>query len=134
MQPQNRSRVTLVAVDWEKAAREAAYRLEDLCKNCGYSLRTVQRFVSQKFRVSLRAFVNDMRLARAVTLLRTGLPVKEVAIELGYKQTSHFVRCYRAKFGITPGAHGSRMLESGVFPAKLDVPDSSQPDSRSDAA
>src|SRR6476469_1099575 len=124
MQPQNRSRVTLVAVDWEKVAQESGYRLADLCKLCGYSLRTVQRFVSQKFRVSLRGFVNDMRLVRASTLLRTGLPVKEVAIELGYKQTSHFVRCYRAKFGITPGVHGSRMADSSVFPAQLSDPDS----------
>jgi transcriptional regulator GlxA family with amidase domain len=89
--------------DWPARAVEAGYSLEVLARNCGYSLRSLQRHVSERFRMSLRDFVAEMRLQHAGRLLGSGFSVKEVAFALAYKRSSHFVRCYRQRFGTTPG-------------------------------
>jgi AraC-like DNA-binding protein len=53
--------------------------------------------------ISLCRFVKQRRLLRAEHLLRdTFLSVKEVCAVAGFSDTSHFVRDFRKKFGLTP--------------------------------
>ncbi|HSK64645.1 MAG TPA: AraC family transcriptional regulator [Pyrinomonadaceae bacterium] len=55
---------------------------------------------------SVNQYVRERRLARAEHLLRTTfLSIKEVKTEAGLSSTSHFVRCFKQKYGITPGAY-----------------------------
>ena len=44
------------------------------------------------------------RLMKAVELLVSGCAVKEVAFEVGYKQSSAFVEMFRTALGATPKA------------------------------
>lgn len=65
--------------------------------------------LNQKFRAlldqSTNEFIQNVRLERAADLLlkQQGLPVGDVAFQTGFKSTSYFVRCFREKFGETPG-------------------------------
>lgn len=65
--------------------------------------------LNQKFRAlldqSTNEFIQSVRLERAADLLlkQQGLPVGEIASQTGFKSTSYFVRCFREKFGETPG-------------------------------
>lgn len=51
-------------------------------------------------------FVNQIRLARARTLLATtGLPINDIAWRIGYASRSHFSRAFRTAFGTDPSSY-----------------------------
>lgn len=55
---------------------------------------------------SISQYLRERRLERAEFLLRTTfLSIKEVKTEAGLSSTSHFVRYFKQKYGITPGAY-----------------------------
>ena len=70
--PPRRLRLETI-VDWEPLVIEANYSVKNLAARCGYSVRSLQRFVSSKFNRGLLDFIADLRLRRARTLLRAGL-------------------------------------------------------------
>lgn len=47
----------------------------------------------------------QLRLNKALELLRSGKPVNEVALETGFFDQSHFTRAFKKKFGTTPGQY-----------------------------
>jgi AraC family transcriptional regulator len=52
------------------------------------------------------AYVMDERVARAKTLLlRTGIPLAEVAHQCGFADQSHMNRVFGARVGATPGQY-----------------------------
>lgn len=51
-------------------------------------------------------YLNEYRLQRAAELLHTtGEPVDAIARQCGFKQSSHFGKCFKAKTGQTPRAY-----------------------------
>jgi AraC-like DNA-binding protein len=98
------TRIRLAAVrDWDTLLAQADYNIPRLAALCGYSVRTLERFTMQQFQVSLLHFIKEKRLQQAHQLLQRSGMVKEVAMELGYKQASHFSRQFRQRFGLAPG-------------------------------
>lgn len=54
---------------------------------------------------TLHEYILGERLRRAYDLLlTTDLPLEQIANDLAFADESHFVRCFRAHFGVTPGA------------------------------
>lgn len=63
--------------------------------------RLCRRFTGQGF----GAYVAEMRLGHAAELLRnTRMTVDEISFECGYGYSSHFVRCFKQRYGLTPTA------------------------------
>jgi AraC-like DNA-binding protein len=89
-------------VHWDPLIAESGYSVKKLAAHCGYSVRTLQRFITNKFKRGLLDFIADVRLRNAHALLQTGVSVKEAAADLGYKQSSHFCRCFKERYGMTP--------------------------------
>ncbi len=53
---------------------------------------------------TVHAYVRERRLLHACYLLRaTRLPIAFIATETGFADESHFVRSFKARFGVTPG-------------------------------
>lgn len=53
-----------------------------------------------------RDYLRHVRVERGKALLeRTDLPVGEIALQAGFSDAPHFVRTFRAKVGVTPGAY-----------------------------
>jgi AraC-like DNA-binding protein len=51
-------------------------------------------------------YLIQMRLKRACELLETtGLPVKDIAREVGYPDPGYFGRAFRSQYGVSPGEH-----------------------------
>lgn len=60
---------------------------------------------------SLVAYVNDVRRARARTLLtHTDLPIKEIAARCGYRDEYYFSTVFRKGVGCAPGRYRERTL------------------------
>jgi AraC-like DNA-binding protein len=75
----------------------------DLANAAAMSTRSFERALTRATGVTPRRLVEDLRLAEARDRLATGREtVSSVALDLGYKSLSHFVRRFRATFGVTP--------------------------------
>jgi AraC-like DNA-binding protein len=95
-------RLLLVNGRWEELAGTAHYDANELAKLCGISTRQLQRHFRQNFHRSPQDWLNERRLIIARELLLTGESVKKVALDLGFKQTSHFCRQFKSQNKMTP--------------------------------
>ena len=77
--------------------------LEDFALLTGSSVSTFQRTFRQRTGTSPRRWIIEKRMARARDLLsRQNYRTRDLALAVGYRNTSHFIRQYRATFGHTP--------------------------------
>ena len=78
----------------------------------GLSESRLDHLFRQKFQLSCAEYVRNERMNAANRWLQTGeLPVREVAVRVGYSHVSNFSRAYRTRFGETP----ARTLRRGAF-------------------
>ncbi len=62
--------------------------------------------------VAPRQYLKALRIQRACHLLEaTLLGVREIALEVGYKDDSHFMRDFKKVRGVTPSQYRSNFLE-----------------------
>src|SRR5436305_14326778 len=94
---------------WDKLANDAEYKPSRLARVCGVSLRTLQRHFSEKYSVTISAWLTSVRLRAAYARIVAGDRVKEVAFDLGYKQLSHFSREFKRFHGIAPSFLNRRL-------------------------
>ena len=83
-------------------------RLERLSVLTGISpfhlLRTFRRWIG----LSPSQYQRQIRIVHAKRLLRTGLPVVQVAADTGFVDQSHLTRHFRLVVGVTPGQYAQR--------------------------
>ena len=95
-------RLVLVRRDWEALAEAAHYDARKLADLCEVSVRHLQRHFRRNFYCSPQSWLNQRRLLLAQRLLLKGESVKKVALDLGFKQTSHFCRQFKSHSNMTP--------------------------------
>ena len=78
--------------------------LAGLCRDCGISMRTMERAFLRELGMTVDDWRRQARLMKAVELLVEGRGVKEVAARVGYRQPSAFVETFRQGMGATPKA------------------------------
>ena len=77
--------------------------LPDLADEIGLSLKKLKEGFKQLYGSTVYQFVLDHKMNHARQLLGTGsYNVNEVAIQLGYSNSSHFIEAFKKKFGTTP--------------------------------
>lgn len=96
---------------WEKLAEQSRYRPVALAELVGISMRTLQRYFRARYNTTVTECLRDLRLNRAMKLVKDCDSVKEVAFELDYKQASHFTRDFKKKYGVPPRA----LMSSGRY-------------------
>jgi len=108
----SRIRATLIAM--EKHI-DGTLPIEKLAAQVGLSRRQLERIFLDKVGISPAVAYNHVRLQRARTLLtRTKAPLIEVALDVGFNNTSHFARCCKRVLGLTP-----TQIRLGVDPVAL---------------
>jgi AraC-like DNA-binding protein len=69
----------------------------------GLSSRQLDRIFVQQFGRTPRAYAEERRVETARRLLRQdGLPIKQIAFQLGFRQPSYFTHWFRARVGLSP--------------------------------
>jgi len=66
--------------------------------------RLLRTFRAQ-FGLPPHAYQNQLRLHRAKALLAQGLPIVQVAVDVGFTDQSHLNRHFKRMFGVTPGQY-----------------------------
>lgn len=78
-------------------------RLEDLCRQFGRSRSHISHLFKKKTGVSIREYCSDLCLEDARhLLLMSDRSVTEIAYDTGFCDPSYFIRCFKAKFGLSP--------------------------------
>ena len=78
--------------------------VDELAERFKVSRVTVFRAFKEKFGISPKGFIEDMRFRKATKLLADlRLEVKEIAFQCGFKDQSHFSCQFKRKFGASPG-------------------------------
>ncbi len=78
--------------------------LEQLAALSGLGTRQFQRLFRRALGQTAMAFYRDLRLAKADDLLRQStLSVLDVGLATGFGNAAHFARCFRARYGVSPG-------------------------------
>ena len=97
------SRWRLDILDFMEKNYKYDLSIEDMANYTGRSLATFKRDFSRLSDLSPRNWLTERRLKAARHLLSaTDWPVYKVMKESGFKNFSHFSRCYREHFGETP--------------------------------
>lgn len=79
--------------------------LDEWSNEVGASKRTLSRLFTAQTGMSFRAWRQQRRLLRAIELLVTGESVTNIALELGYDNTSAFIAMFRRCLGTTPAKY-----------------------------
>lgn len=78
-------------------------RIEELARVCSLSVYYFCRMFKTGTGYTVSAYINNFRLGKAATLLRTtDLPVASVAALVGYHDECYFSRCFRSWAGMPP--------------------------------
>jgi transcriptional regulator GlxA family with amidase domain len=87
---------------WERLAEAARYDAKELAKLCHLSVRQLERDFRRNLGRTPQDWLNEQRLIVAQQMLQAGAMVKVVALELGFKQVSHFCRQFKTQHHLTP--------------------------------
>ncbi|MBK5940157.1 DNA-binding response regulator [Halochromatium roseum] len=94
--------------------------LNELARLVGTNQPRLSKGFRTLFGTTVFGFVRECRLRRARELLaETQLPVKSIALEVGYRSTSDLTRAIKDKYGLTPTVLRQRLR---VAPRRQDEP------------
>lgn len=81
-----------------------SFGVSELADALHMSRSNLLRKVKKETNLSVSQLINQVRLTRAMELLRTStLNVSEVAHAVGFGSTSYFIKCFREYYGYPPG-------------------------------
>jgi AraC-like DNA-binding protein len=90
--------------NWPEMGQKANWSAATLARNCGVSIRTLQRFFTKEMGKSPQKWLRRCRLKLAEEKLQQST-IKIVASELGYKQPNHFSREFKRQYGCPPKSY-----------------------------
>ncbi|TAL02483.1 MAG: AraC family transcriptional regulator [Verrucomicrobia bacterium] len=96
------ARLPITQQEWERLAVLAEYAPAKLAALRAVSLRQLERDVKRQFGLTPRKWLDKQRIVAAKEKLITLRSVKCAAMELGFKQASHFCRQFKLEYNLTP--------------------------------
>lgn len=93
----------VVLVDFVQTHHSRCLSSGDLARHVNLSPSRVRQILCQQLGMSPTQLIRATRLQNAERMVRTTfLTIKEIAVAVGLKDTSHFVRDFKAQYGVTP--------------------------------
>ena len=78
-------------------------KVESLASSLGISKRQIERLFQQEMNQPVQQYCRQLRLAYGYwLLLNSPKPITEIATITGFSDSSHFNRCFRTQFSMTP--------------------------------
>lgn len=87
---------------WLRLAHEARFNAADMAALSGITLRQLERNAQKVLGCTPQQWLDEQRMVAAQVLLREADTIKEVSIQLGFSQPSHFCRQFKQYFELTP--------------------------------
>ncbi|MEQ8520452.1 MAG: helix-turn-helix domain-containing protein [Cytophagales bacterium] len=101
------------------------FGVQDLADLLSISKSTLLRTVKKHSSMSVNHFIREIRLEHAKNKLEESeLSISEIAFQTGFSSPSYFIKCFRDRYGISPGEHRQNpemaVKESSVISPKSD--------------
>jgi AraC-like DNA-binding protein len=91
---------------------ELPFNIEDIAKNMGITERALQNGFRIKTGLTVLQYVLQLRMDKAKTLLvRSDLTISDIGLEVGYSDSSFFIRVFKKTTGVAPGKYRSNFSE-----------------------
>lgn len=101
--PLSRSRIVSRALVAMQANIENPVKIDMIARACGRSQRDLQIRFARELGTSPYVAYRRLRLSAARNLLQSSqLPISEIALRIGYEDSSAMTRAFRSEFGMTP--------------------------------
>jgi AraC-like DNA-binding protein/quercetin dioxygenase-like cupin family protein len=84
--------------------------LEEICKDCGASKRTVERLFYLQTAMTFGRWRQQLRLLHGLRALALGSKVTSAALDAGYNSPSAFIAAFRKSMGFTPKQYYSATI------------------------
>jgi AraC-like DNA-binding protein len=104
---------------WEQLAETAQYNGSELARLCNLSTRQLRRVMRRDLGCAPKEWLNERRLVAARRSLLSGDSVKKVALDLGFKQSSHFCRRFKSFNHMTPSEFVSSQASIDSCPQQI---------------
>lgn len=102
----------------------------ELASSVNLSIRQMERLFHHHLGLPPTRYYLRMRIERARFLLReTPLPIFDIALATGFASASHFSKCFRAQFGVSPSSErrSKKAFESSSATTTRQLPKNSSP-------
>ncbi len=96
---------------WIHLAEHAGFQSCRLAQQIGLSRRQVERYIKRHFGLTPQQWLRQLRMTRAVELIRVMHSVKEVAYALGFSQVSSFCHQFKAHHGMTCSEYAAAIAQ-----------------------
>jgi len=99
----HRSQKLAAAIAAMEGNLDAPLSVNVLANRAGLTRRQLHRLFRHHTHMSPREYYRDLRLRHArLMLLNTVTPILDIAVSTGFTTHSHFTKCYRQRFGVSP--------------------------------
>jgi AraC family transcriptional activator of mar-sox-rob regulon len=118
-----RERICAVT-NWIDAHLDAAVGLRELAARFGLSRTLLTREFRRHTGTSVIGYITSRRLEQAAMALVTGAgDVTAAAYASGFANLSHFHRCFKAAYGLTPATFRRKVVEEGgaIIPTRTKI-------------
>jgi len=78
------------------------FTVKELSSHMALSSRQLQRKLNALINTTASDYIRSYRLNQGAILLKQGLPVTSVAIEVGFSSQNYFSQCFKAYFDVSP--------------------------------
>ena len=92
-------------VDWLSEVLHLPIKVSDMAEKVLMTERTFYRKFTSEIGLTPSKFLETLRLQRAKELLESGISVKRVTVEVGYRSEAAFRNAFKIKFGLSPSMH-----------------------------
>jgi AraC-like DNA-binding protein len=113
----SRTNVVRVARDYIHAHFAERVCLSSLAGVCGVSPFHLIRVFRKAVGVPPHAYLKQLRVARAMTMLGEGTAPAHVAYACGFSDQSHLTRAFKSTYGFPPGVYQRASRASAVVPS-----------------
>jgi TolB-like protein/AraC-like DNA-binding protein len=107
--------ITRLTAAIEKNIANEQFGVSELADEMNMSRSNLLRKVKKEYNLSVSQLISQIRLTRAMELLRTtSQNVSEVSHQVGFNSSSYFIKCFREYYGYPPGEVGKRESTSTI--------------------
>ncbi len=86
--------------------------LEDAAKNVSMSYSYFSRVFKREFHTSFSKYITNIRVQKSMEFLTgTDMSIADIAMECGFSNLSHYIKCFKEEKGITPNKFRSIINE-----------------------
>jgi TolB-like protein/class 3 adenylate cyclase/Tfp pilus assembly protein PilF len=102
----------------EENLPDEQFGVSELAREMGMSRSSLLRKVKKETQLSVSQFIRDLRLKRAMEMLKdTSETVSEISYQVGFKSSSYFTKCFREHYGYPPGEAEKRDFDQSKAPS-----------------